>query len=112
MVSFYRDLINSEDCEVKFVFSNYPRTILEYTDEVIACDIHSRFKTKAELKDAKVIIGLDDILVESQNPSIIVSGEVYPGTRISIMDVSMVVKSTMKYCKFVRLQGDVKMVSI
>lgn len=69
MVSFYRDLINSENCEVKFVFSNYPKTILEYTDEVIACDIHSRFKTKAELKDAKVIIGLDDILVESVNGS-------------------------------------------
>ena len=58
------------------------------------------------------LVELDDILVESQNPSIVVSGEVYPGTRISIMDVSMVVKSTMKYCKFVRLQGDVKMVSI
>ena len=58
------------------------------------------------------LVELDDILVESQNPSVIVTGEVYPGTRISIMDVSMVVKSTMKYCKFVRLQGDVKMVSI
>ena len=58
------------------------------------------------------LVELDDILVESQNPSVVVTGEVYPGTRISIMDVSMVVKSTMKYCKFVRLQGDVKMVSI
>lgn len=69
MVSFYKELIESENCEAHFVFSNNPKTILNYTDEVIACDIHSRFNTKKELKEAKVIIGLDDILTKSINNS-------------------------------------------
>lgn len=69
MVSFYKELIESENCQAHFVFSNNPKTILNYTDEVIACDIHSRFNTKKELKEAKVIIGLDDILTKSINNS-------------------------------------------
>lgn len=43
---------------------------------------------------------------------VIVTGEVYSGTKICIGDVSMVVKSTMKYCRFVKEGGDVKMVGI
>ena len=43
---------------------------------------------------------------------VIVTGEVYPGTRISIGDVSMVVKSAVKYCRFIKEAGDVKMVGI
>lgn len=44
--------------------------------------------------------------------SVVVTGEVYPGTKIAITDVSTVVQSSMKYCKFVKLRGDVKMVGI
>ena len=40
-----------------------------------------------------------------------VKGTVYPGTRVCISDVSMAVKSPAKYCKFVRLRGDVKITS-
>ena len=47
------------------MFSNDPKTILEYTDEILVCDIHSRFKTKELLNDAKVIYGLDDIMNDS-----------------------------------------------
>ncbi len=43
---------------------------------------------------------------------VIVTGDVYPGTKICIGDVSMVVKSAMKYCRFVKEAGDVKMVAI
>jgi len=49
MVDFYRDLIHSENCEVEFVFSNNPRDILKYTNNVINCDIHTRYKTKETL---------------------------------------------------------------
>ena len=38
-----------------------------------------------------------------------VKGEVYPGTRICIGDVSMVVSKTTHYCRFIRERGDVKM---
>lgn len=43
---------------------------------------------------------------------VIVTGDVFPGTKICIGDVSMVVKSAMKYCRFIKEAGDVKMVAI
>lgn len=43
---------------------------------------------------------------------VIVTGDVFPGTKIVIGDVSMVVKSSMKYCRFIKQDGDVKMVGI
>ena len=33
------------------LFSNKPETILEYTNNVINCDIHTRFRTRNKLKD-------------------------------------------------------------
>ena len=65
MVKFYKELVESENCKVKFIFSNDPKTILDYNDEILVCDIHSRFKTKELLGDAKVVYGLDDIMNES-----------------------------------------------
>lgn len=71
MVDFYRDLVKSEGCEVEFVFSNDPRTILNYSKDVLVASIHTRFKTKKMLKNAggNVILGLDDILCTSINNS-------------------------------------------
>lgn len=71
MVDFYRDVANSENCEIEFVFSNQPEEILKYTDEVLACDIHTRTKTKEKLKRAggKTVRGMDDILTTSINGS-------------------------------------------
>lgn len=43
---------------------------------------------------------------------VIVTGDVYPGTKICIGDVSMVVKQGMKYCRFIKEGGEVKMVGI
>ena len=40
---------------------------------------------------------------------VVVTGEVYPGTRICIGDASMVVKGTAHYCRFIKEGGDVKM---
>ncbi len=47
-----------------------------------------------------------------QKGVVTVTGDVYPGTKICISDVSMVVKSAMKYCRFIKEAGDVKMVAI
>ena len=69
MVNYYRDLVKKENCEVEFVLSNNPRTILNYQKDILACDIHSRFKTKKILSDANTIYGLDDILNKSINGS-------------------------------------------
>ena len=65
MIDFYRELIESEDCEVEFVFSNDVKTILDYTEDVLTCDIHTRDKTVALLKDLGAnVYGLHQILTE------------------------------------------------
>lgn len=63
-VEYYGDLIRSCGAEAEIVFANRPKTILDYTDTVITCDIHTRARTKRILKDAgaRVVLGLDDIL--------------------------------------------------
>ena len=70
-VNYYRELVKAEDCEIDFVFSNNPKTILKYTKDVLACDIHTREKTKEILKesDANIVLGLDEIMNESVNGS-------------------------------------------
>ncbi len=64
-VDYYKQLIESENCEAEIIFSNNPKTILNYTNEVLACDIHTRFKTKQLLN----CLGLDDILTTPINGS-------------------------------------------
>lgn len=69
-VNFYRELCQSENCEVQFVFSNNPLTILNYTNNVLCCDIHTRHKNKRLLKSKGALVyGLDDILNESVDGS-------------------------------------------
>ena len=70
MVKFYRELIESENCKVEFVFSNNPLDILKYTNNVINCDIHTRYETKQLLADkgAKVY-GMYEIMNKPINGS-------------------------------------------
>lgn len=67
MVDFYKELIESENCEVEFVFSNNAKDILKYTDDVLNCDIHTRYKTKKLLESsgAKNVYGLYEVMSES-----------------------------------------------
>ena len=63
MVSFYKDLVESENCQVEFVFSNSATDILKYTNNVISCDIHSRYKTKEILQKQNAnVYGLYEIM--------------------------------------------------
>ena len=70
-VSYYRELIEGCGAEAEIIFANRPKTILEYTDTVIACDIHTRKRTKRILREAgaRVVLGLDDILNAPVNGS-------------------------------------------
>ncbi|UPU40239.1 coenzyme F420-0:L-glutamate ligase [Erysipelothrix sp. Poltava] len=70
-VSYYASIIEEAGTEVEIIFSNNPRTILDYTDKVLACDIHTNARTKRILRDngAKIVCGLDDILNESVDGS-------------------------------------------
>lgn len=70
MVKFYRELIESENCKVKFVFANDPKEILKYTNDVLTCDIHTRYKTKEMIKGMNAnVYGLFEILNKSVNGS-------------------------------------------
>ena len=71
MVDFYRELVKSENCEIEFVFANDPKVILDYTSDVLTCDIHTREKTKKLLKEygGKTIYSLTDVLNEPINGS-------------------------------------------
>lgn len=72
-----------------------------------------RLQKKKELEDIyRELEDLDNILEESRAPSVDVTEEVYPGTKICILDVSMVVKSNIKYCRFIRAEGEVKMTAL
>ncbi|MBQ8510557.1 MAG: coenzyme F420-0:L-glutamate ligase, partial [Clostridia bacterium] len=70
-VEYYGDLIRSVGADVEIVFANQAKAILDYTDNVITCDIHTRARTKRILKaaGAKVVLGLDDIMNAPVNGS-------------------------------------------
>lgn len=70
-VEYYKKLIEDCGAEAEIVFANNPKAILNYTDCVLACDIHTRARTKRILKEAgaKVVCTLDDILTSSVNGS-------------------------------------------
>ena len=63
-VEYYVSLIEECGAEAEVIFANDPRAILDYTKNVLTCDIHTRARTKRLLKaaGAKAVYGLDDIL--------------------------------------------------
>lgn len=70
-VSYYKGLIEEEGAEAEVIFSNNPKAILDYTKNVLTCDIHTRERTKRLLKEAgaDVVLGMDDILTASVDGS-------------------------------------------
>lgn len=70
-ISYYADIIRGEGTEASLLFANDPCVILEHTDMVLSCDIHSRKYTKKRLErgGAKIVHGLDDILSHSVDGS-------------------------------------------
>ncbi len=70
-IEYYRELIESQDCEVEIILANDCRKVLDYTDCVLTCDIHTRARSKRLLKaaGAKSVYGLDEILTTSVNGS-------------------------------------------
>ena len=70
-VEYYGNLVRECGADVEIIFANHAKTILNYTDCVLTCDIHTRARTKRILKaaGAKVVCGLDDILNAPVNGS-------------------------------------------
>ena len=63
-VEYYSSLIKECGAEVEVVFANDPRAILNYTKNVLHCDIHTRARTKRLLTAAggERVYGLDEIM--------------------------------------------------
>ena len=63
-VQYYTDLIRSCGCEVEVIFANRASAIVEYTKNVLVCDIHTRARTVRQLKKAgaETVLTLADIL--------------------------------------------------
>ncbi|MBQ3052515.1 MAG: coenzyme F420-0:L-glutamate ligase [Clostridia bacterium] len=63
-VDYYMNIVRESGAEVEIIFANQPKAILDYTDCVLTCDIHTRARTKRILKaaGAKTVYGLDEIL--------------------------------------------------
>ncbi len=70
-VEYYSDIIKEEGCDVEIIFANQPKAILDYTKNVINCDIHTRARTKRILKaaGAERVFGLDEIMNAPVNGS-------------------------------------------
>ena len=70
-VEFYGDVIREAGAEPVFLFANDPRAILDYTKNVIPCDIHTRARTKRLLKaaGAEIVFGMDELLSAPVNGS-------------------------------------------
>ena len=70
-VEYYSSLIKEAGAEVEIVFANQATAILNYTKNVLTCDIHTRARTKRILKEAGAtkVLGMDDILNSSVNGS-------------------------------------------
>lgn len=70
-IEYYKDVIKEQGAEVEVVLANDCRTILNYTDNVICCDIHTRARSKRRLlaAGAKKVYCLDEIMTESVDGS-------------------------------------------
>lgn len=70
-VEYYGNIVKEAGAEVEIIFANNAKAILNYTDCIINCDIHTRARTKRILKaaGAKAVCGLDDILTSSVDGS-------------------------------------------
>lgn len=87
--------------------------ILEEQAKFIAASIVRKGELVSEISTKeKKMEEMQEMLEGRRVAQIVVTGEVYPGTKVCISEVSMVVKSICQYCRFVKVRGDVKMEAI
>ena len=65
-INFYKSIVEEYGTECEVIFSNNPKTILDYTKSVLTCDVHTRFRTRKilEANGGEKIYNLDNILAE------------------------------------------------
>jgi len=62
-IEYYKQIIEESGAEAEIIFANNAKAMLNYTGNILCCDIHTRFKSKRRLEEAgaKFVLGLDDI---------------------------------------------------
>lgn len=69
-LAYYGEVIEAAGAEVEIVLANHATEILNYTDKVINCDIHTRKRTRRILNEAgATVLGMDEILNASVDGS-------------------------------------------
>ena len=70
-VAYYEELIRGCGADCEIIFANNAKAILDYTKNVLCCDIHTRARTKRILKaaGAEIVYGMDEILNAPVNGS-------------------------------------------
>ena len=70
-VEYYTNIVKEAGAEIEVIFANQPKAILNYAENILTCDIHTRARTKRILlaAGAKTVCGLDDILNAPVNGS-------------------------------------------
>lgn len=70
-VDYYKGLIEEEGAEAEIIFANHADAIVDYTKNVICCDIHTRERSKRRVlaKGGEVVLTLADILNAPVNDS-------------------------------------------
>lgn len=70
-VDHYKSIVEECGIECEVIFSNHPKSILNYTKDILTCDVHSRQRTKKILQEhgGERIYNLEDILVHSVDGS-------------------------------------------
>ena len=70
-ISYYTQLIEEEGAEAEIILANRPEAILSYSDKVLCCDTHTRFRTQRRIlaAGADVCLTLCDILNAPVNGS-------------------------------------------
>ena len=70
-VEYYEELVRGCGADCEIIFANNAKAILDYTKNVLCCDIHTRARTKKILKaaGADIVLGLDEILNAPVNGS-------------------------------------------
>ncbi len=70
-VDYYKGLIEEEGAEAEIVFANHADAIVDYTKNVICCDIHTRERSRRRIlaKGGEKVLTLADILNAPVNGS-------------------------------------------
>ena len=70
-VEYYKGLIEEEGAEAEIVFANHAEAIVNYTKNVLCCDIHTRERSRKRIlaKGGETVLTLADILNAPVNGS-------------------------------------------